>query len=321
MTTGVRAGASTNEVRLSFVEETVWGTIPASPSFANLRLTGETLQPAKQTVQSEEIRSDRNIAETIMVGQGAQGDISFEMSYGTLDDLIRSVMFSAWTGSPANTMVNGVADTSFTAERRVPLTAGGYNYFRFQGLVANTLALNVAARERIIGTIGFMGQKMTYASDALSGATYAAANQNQIMTAATSIGELSVGGLSPAPRVTALTLNLTNNLREQPEVGNLYNAGVAPGDFGLTGTLTAYFSTGALAQTYLDHDDIGLSFILGDDAGSRYRVTIPTVKLTGDLGINAAGRNQDVMLNLSWEANLDRTSPSINATMQIERGV
>lgn len=321
MTTNVRVGASTNEVRLSLVEESVWGETPASPAFTNFRLTGENLQPGKETVTTSEIRSDRNVSETLMVAQSAAGNIDFEVSYGTLDDLFKSALFSDWAGSPANTMINGVDDTAFTVERRTPLAGGGFSYDWFTGLIVNTMSLNIQSRQIVTGSMAFMGRRMLTGSSAPSGATYADANQSRIMTAATSVGSLEIAGLSPAPRIRNLTLEINNNLRVQDEIGNLYNAGLAPGDFMLTGTLEAYFSTGALAQAYLDHDDIGLSFLLGDDPGSRYRFRVPTIKLTGDLGKNAGSKDADVMLTLSWEANLDRTSGGIAGMLEIERDV
>src|SRR5690554_4597229 len=105
MTTSTRVGASTNEVRLAMIAETAWGETPTTPTFDTVRLTSESFQPSKETVDSSEIRSDRNLAETMMVGQGAEGSIDFEWSYGTFDDLLAAALFSDWSNDE---LVNGV---------------------------------------------------------------------------------------------------------------------------------------------------------------------------------------------------------------------
>lgn len=313
MTTNTRVGASTNEVQLAMIAESDWGVTPATPAFDVMRLTSENFQPGKETVESSELRADRNIAETIMVGQSAEGNMDFELSYETFDEILAAALFSQWSG---DSIVNGVTATSFTAERKTPLGSGD-SYDRFLGLVPNTFSLSITAKQIITGSVAFIGRGMEVGSTALADATYTPANQARIMTAATSVGSLAIGGLSPAPRIRSLTLELNNNLRAQDEIGNIFNAGVAPGNFMVSGSLEAYFSSGALAQAYLDHDDISLQFTLGDEAGSRYLINVPRVKLTGDLGKNASGADADVMLNLNWTANF---SSAIDGTIEISRG-
>ena len=322
MTTNTRIGANASETRLSLVEETVWATTPTSPSFTNLRFTGETLAPAKTTVRSNEIRPDRNVTDEIQTGRMVSGDLNFELSYETFDDLFRSALFGNFTGSPANTLKNGIAPTAFTAERTLALPGGTSEYHRFVGLMANTMSLNITAGQIVTGSFGMMGRFGGRGSTALSGSTYATANQNQVLNAAANFASLTVAGSSPTPRIRSLTLSATNNLRNQDEVGDLDLAGLAPGRFELSGTMEAYFESGALFQSFLDHDDLSLSFIIGTTTPNRYRITVPTLVLTGNPGANATGNDADVMLTLSFTALLDRlTSPRLDAALMIERAV
>lgn len=320
MTTGIRAGSSASEVRLAIIEEAAWGTTPATPAFQNLRMTSESLQPAKTTVRSNEIRPDRNVVDEIMVGRAVAGNVGFELSYGTFDSLIQSLMYSSWV---TNVIKNGAASgTSFTAERTVPLPGGGNDYHRFLGLVANTMTLNISAGAIVTGEFGLMGKYGGRGGTIIAGATYTAANQNRILNAVNNFAALTVSGVSPSPRIRSLTLSATNNIRRQDEVGNLDAAGMAPGRFELTGSIQAYFENGNLLQSFLDHDDLSLSFIIGDTPGQRYRVTIPTIVLTGDPGANATSNDDDVMQTLNFTAVLDRlSSPLLDCTLQIERGV
>src|SRR5690625_3928973 len=184
MTTGTRVGASTNEVQLALIQETAWGETPATPAFDVMRLTAENFQPGKETVESSELRADRNIAETIMVGQSAEGNIDFELSYETFDAILAAALFSDWSG---DSIVNGVTPTSFTAERKTPLGSGDA-YDRFLGLIPNTFSLSITAKQIITGSAAFIGRSMETDTDIITGATYTPANQNRIMTAATSVG-------------------------------------------------------------------------------------------------------------------------------------
>lgn len=319
MTTGIRAGASASEIRLALVEEAVWGTTPATPAFVNTRLTSESLMPSKTTVRSNEIRPDRNVVDEIMVGRAVAGTIGFELSYAAFDNLIESLMFADWS---SDIIKNGAgAGTAFTAERRVPLPAGGYDYQRFLGLVVNSMSLNISAGALISGEFGLMGKFGGRSGSLIAGATYAEAPQNRILNAVNNFAELTIGGVSPSPRIRSLTLSITNNMRAQDEIGNLDAAGMAAGRFEVTGFMQAYFENGSLLQSFLDHEDLSLSFVIGDETGSRYLFTIPTIVLTGDPGGNATANDDDIMQTLNFTAVLDRTSsPLLGCTLQIERG-
>ena len=66
-----------SQTRLAAITEVTYGTTPATPVFKKLRMTGESLSPSIQYVSSNEIRSDRNVADMTRVGQEAGGDINF----------------------------------------------------------------------------------------------------------------------------------------------------------------------------------------------------------------------------------------------------
>ncbi|MCK5550313.1 MAG: hypothetical protein KAI41_07260, partial [Hyphomicrobiaceae bacterium] len=51
---------------------------------------------------SEEIRSDRQTSDLILVGGEAGGDTNFELSFGAFDLLIESIMMSLYSVNKAN---------------------------------------------------------------------------------------------------------------------------------------------------------------------------------------------------------------------------
>lgn len=323
-TTGIRAGANAAEGRFAYVAETAWGTTPSSPAFQKLRITSETLMPAKATVRSDEVRPDRNVVDEIQVGQSVAGDINFELSDGTFEALLESFMFGVWAGSPADTLKNGYGvGQAFTFERTLLLPDGAtYDYHRAVGAVINTLNLTCQAGQKVTGSMGVMAKSMTRAASAIGSSTYVEPNTEAIMTASNDFASLTVTGFSPAPRIKGITLQGTNNLRRQDEAGTKFAAGFGAGSFGLTGTISAYFESGSLFDSFLNHTDLALSWILGSTTGKKYRFTLPTIKLTGNPGANIGGNDQDVMMDLNFTAIYDRlSSPNKACTLQIERNV
>lgn len=317
-TTGIRAGANASENRLAIVPETAWGVTPATPGFTLLRLTSENFKPGKTTKRSDEINPNRNVMDEIQVGRQTDGQLSFELSYGLLDDIIESLLFSTWATNVIK--IGAGVGQSFTIERKINLSAGP-EYQRFGGMVSDELTLNIAADDIIKGTVSMMGKFGGRSGTAISGATYGAANTNAVMSASNQFGTLTATGLgSPAPRLSNLTLSLKNSLRGQRQLGQVDNIGIAPGRCEVTGSFEAYFENGTLFDAYLNHDDVALSFILGSVTAKKYLFALPTIKLTGDPGIETGGNDQDVMAKMNFTAIYDRIGASATS-LQITRAV
>lgn len=307
------AGISASKTRLAYITETAWGTTPATPVFKNIRFTGESLNAEKQTVTSDEIRPDRNVADVIQVSRMGSGNINAEFSYGSFDDFFEGALYSTWA---TDVLKNGVDQKSFTLEKTFQKDDGTDIFHRFPGTVINTMSLGITAGQLISLGFGVMAKGVVDATAVITGATYTDANSNPVLSAATNFASLTMTGVTAAPLIQALTLDTTNNLRQRPVVGSLDSAGIGAGRFAGTGTMNAYFEGGDLYSAFLNHGELSLSFLLGTEAGSRYLVEIPTLKITAGT-IVAGGNDQDVMANLNWQAIYD---DGIDATMQITRG-
>jgi hypothetical protein len=309
--------ADASGTRLAFVAESTENTIPASPSWQNLRFTSESLNYNKQTVSSEEIRADRNVSDMIDVGFGVGGEIGFELSYGTLDSLLESLLFSTWS---TNVLKNGITPKSFAFEKTFE-TGATDQFMRFSGCQMASMSLAIAARERITGTLSVLGMGHSKAAAALSGATYTDGNTNAIMAASGDVGSLSLSGVSPNPTLMSVNLNIENNLREQIAIGNRGPVGIGAGRCVITGSLEAYFEDLTLYNAFYGHDDVGISMNLGSVSGSKYTINLPKTKLTAGT-INAEGNDQDVMASFDFQAIYDSSgSPAFGASMSITRAV
>ncbi|MCR4375334.1 MAG: phage tail tube protein, partial [Acidobacteria bacterium] len=104
--------ADSNLADFAFIEESTWGTTPAS-ALQTLRITGESLADQEESTESAEILSDRQLRDVIRTGRFSQGDASFELSAATLDTLLQGVMADTWA---SNVLENGATKKSFTFE-------------------------------------------------------------------------------------------------------------------------------------------------------------------------------------------------------------
>lgn len=111
---------STNRVKIAKVRELVAGTTPANPAFKELRQTSSGLNAAPQTVTSNEIRSDRQVADLILVGLQIGGDVGGELSFGAADEDFEEALQGTWANKPA--IVVATVDTEISDVTATTLT-------------------------------------------------------------------------------------------------------------------------------------------------------------------------------------------------------
>ncbi len=87
--------ADSNRAKLRYSRETNWGETASGPATTALRITSESLNHEKQTVVSEEVRSDRQRAEILEVGQAASGDINYELSWSDFEPFFETTLRNA----------------------------------------------------------------------------------------------------------------------------------------------------------------------------------------------------------------------------------
>ena len=92
--------SASNRTQLAYKLEgaypTNWGALQGGNGNL-LRITGETLDYTNGTERSKELRSDRQVTDTILVSASAQGGVNFEMSYREFDWLLEGIAQNAFT--------------------------------------------------------------------------------------------------------------------------------------------------------------------------------------------------------------------------------
>jgi hypothetical protein len=88
-----------NRSKLLYAAETSFAETPdLASTLQEIRFVSESLEHAKETVVSEEIRSDRARSDLIEVGKAISGEVSTELVLAAYNDLILAALLaSAWT--------------------------------------------------------------------------------------------------------------------------------------------------------------------------------------------------------------------------------
>jgi hypothetical protein len=89
--------SSSNLVRVSVIEESVYGETPASGNFKQARFVSESLSGTPETTESATIRTDRASSGQVVTGLTVSGDIQLELAKEEIIDLLlKSAMHNTW---------------------------------------------------------------------------------------------------------------------------------------------------------------------------------------------------------------------------------
>ena len=239
---------------LSYILESVFGTTPATtPALTPIRHTGTTLGLSKDAIESEELRQDRQVANFRHGNKSVTGDINFELSYGTFDDLMEATLCGTWA---ADTLLAGTTRRSFTVER---YHADITQYIRSTGCNFNSMSLSIAPNSMVTGSLNVVGKDLAVSSTILTGATYADDTVTQPFDSFT--GSITEGGSSIAT-VTSLELSIDNGIEALYVVGSDSTLEPSVGKSTVSGTVTAYFEDATLINKFIAETSSALEFVL-----------------------------------------------------------
>lgn len=308
--------ADSNRFQLRYVEETTWGTTPAS-ALKNFRVTSANLKQVNGTVVSNEIRSDGQIVDLIRVGVSATASVGFEVSYGTLDDFLEGALRSDWqtntgfTGALSGTdlLANGTTAKSYTLEGEF---ADITQFLSLTGCRVGSLALTMRVGQVVTGTMELTG-KVAAVGVATVGTGAATAATTTSVADPINISSITEGG--SAVELMAVELSINNNVRPQQVLGTAALDGIGLGRFNVTGTIEAYTADAALMTKYLAHTASTLGWIIGDAAGNATAFKVDRLKYS-DGEWPVSGNDADIMQRYPFQAIMDSTT---SKTLRITR--
>lgn len=298
--------ASTNRTALSYIAEATFGTDPGTAK-QEIRYTGESLNFNIDNTVSDEIRSDRNTTDLIQVSAEAAGDINFELSYGSFDDLIEAAFASTWqTDTPSaglDTIEPGITLKSFSIDKHFQ-DAETESHFNFTGMRVGTFSLDFSVGSIVTGAFSFMGLDAT-GTEAAPSPSATAPSTTSVMNAVTNVSNVLIDA-GAAGCLNTFSMVLNNGLRGQDCVGNLGHSGISLGRIDLTGNLNIYFASMSEFTKFKAGTAFELTFDLTDAAGNKYSFTFPELKYE-TLTIVSGGLDGDVMAEASWRGLYDAT--------------
>lgn len=143
--------ASGSRHSMAQVVEVTPGVTPATPVFKAVRHNTTNIALSRSTIQSAELRSDRQIADVRGGNYQIGGDIVSDLSFGSFDDQLEAVLCGTWAPSAtmtASTLSAAAADNSINDSADGFITAGfkvgqRVNITGFTGDVANNITNGV----------------------------------------------------------------------------------------------------------------------------------------------------------------------------------
>lgn len=291
-----------SRVDVTYAMEDTWASLATAYTAYNLRLTGIGVTLSKDSFQSQELRSDRQIADLRHGIFSVSGDIPVELSHTSFDDIIESAMYSDWNSD--DTIVTGTTEKSFTLQKHF---SDINQYHVFPGCIVNTWTISVTPNGIITSTFNVMGETME-TTQALTGATAKSANS----PFDSFTGTLTEGG-SPNALITSIDFSLSNGLSTLPVIGSNKTQGLVDGRSNTTGTVSAYFANPTLLDKFIDETESSLSFQLGDGVNTM-TFEMPRIKYSG--GDNPVNGEGPIALNMPFQALYDS---GVGYTLKITR--
>jgi hypothetical protein len=296
--------ASGSRHSLGYVQETVFGTTPATPIFKGFRHNSTSLNLNRSAFGSEELRSDRMIADYRAGTKSVQGNVVTELSQTSHDDMLSAALCGDWVG---DVLKAGSVRKSFTLERNFEDIG---EFLRYRGAQVDTLQLSMNTGAVVGLTFGFWAKAMDVAQAIIVGATYPDPPTTPTMDAIS--GSITEGG-APIAVATEVTLNLSNNLNPRFVIGSAESLEPSIGRSNLTGTMSAYFESSVLYQKFLSNTDSSLEVVCSDGTNS-FTFLIPKLKYTGgDVPVSGEG---PVSIQMPFQGILD---PVTGTNFQITR--
>lgn len=276
-----------------YVEETTYGTTPATPEYTRLPITAVSIGLQKDAIVSNKLRFDRQIEDMRHGNKGISGDVSGELEYGSFDDMLEAMAMGTWS---SDALTAGTTRRSFTFERLFG-NLDTPEYHRYTGCEVNSLSLSVAPNAMVETSLGVVGQDIVTATTRVAGSTDASVTDYQPFDSFS--GTITEGGASIAT-ITQIELSWSNGLEMAYVIGSDTTLQPSDGKSNLTGTLTAFFTDKTLYDKFINETASEMVFSLVDPDGNTLQFDIPNVKYNaGNPDVSGEGR---VTLALEFQA-------------------
>ncbi len=184
-------------------------------------------------------------------------------------------------------------------------------YMSQPGMVANSLTMNWTSKQKITGSVSYLGmvgaaQSTTSLDSSPDSATALA--DFPVMACSANVGRIGEAGstLAAPNYVKAFTLSIGSALTAIESVDSVGAVGITSHSRAVSGTMSTYFGDNALLTKFFAGTLTSLNVRTVKESRAVI-LTIPQLTYDKDGSPNAGGKDQDVMLNLGWTASKEET--------------
>lgn len=261
---------------LHIIPEVAYGTTPATPALTRVRHNTCTIGTQKDSIMSEELRSDRQIVDFRLGQNKVGGAITTEASLDPqLMNMIEATLGGTWA---TNVLKAGTTRRSFSMLRYFEdLGASEKAYNLIKGVEFASMNIKVSTGKIGAITLETIAQDCGFSTTAPTGATFGAAGVLPVMDAFT--GSVQEGGSAIAV-VTEIDLKIDNGLDRRYVIGSKNTLLPQQGRSNVSGTMTCYFESSAMLDKFINESSSSLLFTLSAGASSL-QVNLPNIKYTG----------------------------------------
>lgn len=268
------AFAQGSRSQLTHVLESTFNTLPGSPAMVKLPINTHSLSLQKESIESAEIRDDRQVAVFRHGNKSVAGDIEVEFRPLDYDELLEGALFGDFDSSDELRL--GTTFKSFSFEDG----ALDINQFRvFTGCAINAFSMSLQPNAMVIATFGIVGAGAVAVSGASVDATPTLPQSDDPFD--TFSGTINEGG-SAIALISALDFAIDNSTQPAFVVGADEAPQMEFGRGAVTGAMTAYFEDAVLLNKFINETESSLDFTLASGVvGSTYEFNFPKVKYSG----------------------------------------
>ena len=284
-----------------YIPEVTFGTTPAvtAANIFELRNKGCTLGISKDSVTSNELRSDRQITDLRHGNIKVGGNLPIEFSFKEYDAFLEAALFGTWN---SNVLKSNKVIKSFTMERLFSDLAVP-QYLQFTGVMVDGLTLDIKPNDMVTGQFTLVG--VTGALSSTSLLTTGSPTASQTFSPYDSFTGAIKEGSSTISIVTSLSLDIKNNITPAYVIGQKSAGALPAGRSKITGSLTCFFNNTTMLNKFLNESESSLEFTLGDGIDDSYTFLVPRIKYTsGQPDVNGEGQ---IELTMAWEGLYDAT--------------
>jgi len=292
--------------RLSFIEETTFGTTP-SGDFTNIPVNTHSPNLTKEIVSGNEIQPDRMLRVDRHGNRQVGGDIVVDLRANDFDTFLESAMLSTWvtsTGTPDELKV-GTTPKYFSIE---DFAADIGQARLFTGCTMSSMNISIAPNQMVTSTFGVVGKDMTISQTEKTVASSTVNNPFDSHSGEVQIADTG-GSLSSIASITSIDFTVDNSFFPAFVIGDVSAPHILYEMASIEGTFSAYFEDASLIERFINETETQLSVSVNDPSGvNEYEFLFPRIKINGaDVPVGGTGPR---IVELPFKALYDDTNDS-----------